>query len=140
MYLSGSSLDSIIQVMATATFKGSNNLNPYFKFAPWSHEEQLGGHTHSRCRHAARECAIGRDSFQPKLGWSLPLKMVCEPQQLSLESVFKASSRYSEHIRNNQKPRKFHSEAVGSSEILACTGPISRNPLVTRSVGILSSC
>ena len=46
-------------------------------------------------------------------------------------------SRYSEHIRNNQKPRKFHSEAVGSSEVLACTGPISRNPLVTRSVGIL---
>ena len=68
------------------------------------------------------------------------LKMVCEPQQLSLESVFKASSRYSEHIRNKQKRRKFHSEAVGSSEVLACTGPISRNPLVTRSVGILLSC
>ena len=69
-----------------------------------------------------------------------PLKMVCEPQLLSLESVFKASSRYSEHIRNKRKPRKFHSEAVGSSEVLACTGPISRNPLVTRSVGILLSC
>ena len=68
------------------------------------------------------------------------LKIVCEPQQLSLESVFKASSRYSEHIRNNQKPLKFHSEAVGSSEDLACTGPISRNPLVTRCEGILWSC
>ena len=68
------------------------------------------------------------------------LKMVCEPQQLSLESVFKASSRYSEHIRNSQKPRKFHSEAVGSSEDLARTGPISRNPLVTSSVGIFSFC
>ena len=67
------------------------------------------------------------------------LKMVCEPQILSLESVFKASSRYSEHIRNNQKPRKFRSETVGSSEVLACTGPISRNPLVTRSVRILLS-
>ena len=70
----------------------------------------------------------------------LPLKMVCEPQQLFLESIFKASSRYSEHIPNNQKPRKFHSEAVGSSEDLARTGPISRNPLVTRRVHILWSC
>ena len=66
--------------------------------------------------------------------------MVCEPQELSLESVFKASSRYSEHIRNTQKPQKFHSEAVGSSEDLARTGPISRNLIVTRSVDILSSC
>ena len=71
---------------------------------------------------------------------TVPLKMVCEPQLLSLESVFKASSRYSEHIRNNQKARKLDSEAVGSSEVLACTGPISRNTHVTHSVGILSSC
>ena len=89
-----------------------------------------------------RTTSVRRDQRRvpEKMCVLVTLKIVCEPQQLSLESVFKASSRYSEHIRNNQKPRKFHSEAVGSSEVLACTGPISRNPLVTRSVGILLSC